>query len=145
MSDIDDLLIEAKRVCGERWQKAPEYPWEVAARFGAEVERLRARETERENVADMWRNRCAVAEARPQNHELADEVAKLEAENAELRGQLTEELTSKFAETFGQFEVPALKARLAWFESREVMLKSDKLLASDMRAYERDNPKPEGT
>jgi hypothetical protein len=54
-----------------------------------------------------------------ENDKLKARLAEVEKETAELRGQLTEELTSKFAETFGQFDVPALKAKLAWFEKRE--------------------------
>lgn len=93
MSDIDELLIEAKRVCGERWQKAPEYPWGVAAQFGAEVERLRAERDkfEQQMLGARDAHRKLLEEYRKQaahDAEQREKLAVLEAENAELRDQL---------------------------------------------------------
>jgi DNA-directed RNA polymerase subunit L len=86
MSDIDDLLTEAKRVCGERWNKAPEYPWEVAARFGAEVERLRAELLVAKDASGKLFASYNAEHFLTEVGSLRTQVAKLEAENAILRG-----------------------------------------------------------
>ena len=145
MGQIDELLIEAKRVCGERWQKAPEYPWEVAAQFGAEVERLRV-----EGVALR-----VLLTAREKTIELtAQVVAKLEAENAELRKDRDEHVEASIDLCA---ERDALKARLAWFEERDAKLRELVDAVEDVRDgqslpewralkdWEREHPKPEGT
>ena len=135
MSQIDELLIEAKRVCGERWHKAPEYPWEVAAQFGAEVERLREANS-----------KLAAA-----HHSMHEECQRLRAENAELR-KAGKGLCSNcgFACSIVD-ETEELKARLAWFEGREQALAHvlrEPGFPSAWANYQRwlsEHPKPEGT
>jgi hypothetical protein len=82
---------------------------------------------------DRWRNEAAKLAVDTAD---AHWAAKLEAENAELRD------AAKYWD--------GLRRQLAWFEERESAVRDDASFCadqahSDVEAYEREHPRPEGT